>query len=219
MSSSKGVVVVVASGAVALSLVALFRMVRAQGRLIREAMARLQIAEYAALYTRGIDRLDPELIRLPFVEDGVMDIPNLPEPVSVKDFSMGATDFLKKTLVASMHNVSNVHVCFSEDFESAKSSIYFIANHFKIVGREVKNAGVYGRYCDSWVRSKKDGVFRIKYRKIIYDFQGSDWTKAIEQVGDDLLQKPQVARHENLGLRDDKNDFDYGHISFPQSQT
>lgn len=205
---------VAVAGVTALSVAALFRLVKAQGRLLREAVARLQIAEFAALYTRGIDRLDPELIRSPFTEDGVMDIPNLPEPVSIKDFSMGATDFLKKTLVASMHNVSNAHVVFSEDFETAKSSIYFIANHFKIVGKEVKNAGVYGRYCDTWVRGKSDGVFRIKYRKIIYDFQGSDWTKAIDEVGDDLVQKPQVARHENLGLRGDKNDYDYGHILF-----
>lgn len=203
-----------AVGGLGICMYALYRKISAQARLLREAAARQQMSEFAAMYTRGLDRLDPELIRLPFTEDGMMDIPNLQTPVSVKDFSFGATDFLGKRLVSSMHNLSNSYYVFSADFTSAQSSIYFIANHFKLQEGTVINAGVYGRYCDSWVACP-DGKFRIKYRKLIYDFQPEEWTKAIDVAKTDgsLVQKPSLARHENLGVRD-KSDFDYKQIDF-----
>lgn len=204
----------IATGALGVAVVLLYRKVTQQAGYLCEVAAKQQILEFAALYTRGIDRLDPELVRQPFTEDGVMDIPNLAKAVSVKEFSVGATDFLGKTLVASMHNISNAHIVFSPDFATAQSSIYFIANHFKIIDGKVVNAHVYGRYCDTWVNC--DGTFKIKYRKLLYDFQGDDWNKAIEEANKDdvdLKQRPSVARHENLGVRD-KSDYDYSRIDF-----
>ncbi|KAJ8601715.1 hypothetical protein CTAYLR_003191 [Chrysophaeum taylorii] len=184
-----------------------------QSKEVFELKAREQMKEFAALYTRGLDRLDPDLIKAAFVEGGMMDIPNLEKPVPVAQFCIGATDFLKKSLVASMHAVSNFHVVFASDMKSAKSSIYFVANHFKVIDGAVVNAAVYGRYCDTWVNDR--GVFKITYRKLIYDFQGTEWTKAIEAAKKDtsLKQLPGVARHENLGVRD-KSDYDYAHLSW-----
>mmetsp|Transcript_9951 Transcript_9951/g.25290 ORF Transcript_9951/g.25290 Transcript_9951/m.25290 type:complete len:126 (+) Transcript_9951:3-380(+) len=113
-----------------------------------------------------------------------------------------------------MHNFSNPFVVFAADMSTAESSIYFIANHFKVIDGRVQNATVYGRYCDSW-QMCDDGKFRISYRKLLYDFQGDDWNKAIEAAKNnaDLSHKPSVARHENLGTRD-KADYDYAHIDF-----
>ena len=174
--------------------------------------AKDQMREFAAYYTRGVDRLDPKMILAAFEPDATMDIPNLPQPVPVSEFAVGATDFLKKTLVATQHCVSNAIVVLAPDGKTARSEIYFIAHHWKNVDGQVVNAGVNGRYLDAWTKGA-DGVFRIAKRKLLYDFQGALWNKAVEDAAknDGLASKPSVARPENIGSRD-ASDYSYLHL-------
>ena len=185
---------------------------RRMARKIADLDARDQIEEFAAFYTRGIDRLDPEMIRAAFEPDATLDVPNLPHPVPVKEFSVGATDFLRKTLVATQHCVSNAIVVLGADGTTARSEIYFIAHHWKVIDGTVQNAGVNGRYLDEWTKGA-DGVFRIAKRKLLYDFQGALWNESVKAASenDGLVQAPQVAREENIGVRD-KTDYSYGHL-------
>ena len=185
---------------------------RRMARKIADLEARDQIKEFAAFYTRGIDRLDPEMIRAAFEPDATLDVPNLPHPVPVKEFSVGATDFLRKTLVATQHCLSNAIVVLGADGTTARSEIYFIAHHWKVIDGTVQNAGVNGRYLDEWTKGA-DGVFRIAKRKLLYDFQGALWNESVKAASenDGLVQAPQVAREENIGVRD-KTDYSYGHL-------
>ena len=194
--------------------IAVIRLYRELRRSVDESKARLQMMEFASLYTRGIDRLDPVLVKKPFTEDATMDIPNLDRLEPVAAFAVGCTGFLRHSLVCSMHNVSNGHVSFSTDFRSAKSEMYFIANHFKKIDDKVVNATVYGRYCDTWVN--KNGTFYICKRKIVYDFQDQSWNKAVKQAqaDDNIKSKPVEARLSNMGTRD-KSDILYEHL-FPE---
>lgn len=182
-------------------------------RKVAALEAKDQMREFAAYYTRGVDRLDPKMILAAFEPDATMDIPNLPQPVPVSEFAVGATDFLKKTLVATQHCVSNAIVVLAPDGKTARSEIYFIAHHWKLVDGEIRNAGVNGRYLDTWTRGD-DGVYRICKRKLLYDFQGTLWNDAVKAAADtpdDLVQAPSVARPENLGRRD-KDDYSYIHL-------
>mmetsp|Transcript_14930 Transcript_14930/g.19776 ORF Transcript_14930/g.19776 Transcript_14930/m.19776 type:complete len:219 (+) Transcript_14930:155-811(+) len=213
MSETKTKIVVCSAALGATAIVGiLYRQLR---RRIKELEAREQMREYAALYTRGIDRLDPVLVRAPFTHDAIMDIPNIDKDLPIAEFSVGATNFLGKSLVSSLHNITNSHIIFDKSMKTAKSETYFIANHFKIIDGSVVNAAVYGRYCDIWVQTN-DGIFKIIRRKILYDFQGSDWNKTVKeaQSNEEIKQKPIEARASNLGSRD-KNDFSYSFI-FPE---
>ena len=134
---------------------------RKLARRVAEVEARAQIMEYAALYTRGIDRLDAAMVRRPFTAHALIDVPNLPEPVPVAEFSVGATNFLGKTLVATQHCVSNAIVTFGPGLRTASSEIYFIAHHWKLVDGEVVNAGVNGRYLDEWTPVWNPNRFKI----------------------------------------------------------
>ena len=207
-STRERCLVAAAAGAAGVALI----LYRRLAKRVAECEARAQIAEYAAYYTRGIDRLDPAMVRRPFTADALIDVPNLPAPVPVSEFAVGATNFLGKTLVATQHCVSNAVVHFPAP-GAARSEIYFIAHHWKLVDGEIRNAGVNGRYLDTWTRGD-DGVYRICKRKLLYDFQGTLWNDAVKAAADtpdDLVQAPSVARPENLGRRD-KDDYSYIHL-------
>ena len=200
---------IVVGGSAALNLG--IAMVRKLKRKVDEVAAREQMMEFLALYTRGIDRLDPEILKMPFTEDATMDVPNLDRLEPIAAFAVGATGFLRATLVCSMHNVTNLHVVFSKNFQCAKSECYFIAHHLKNVDGKIVNATVLGRYCDTWVN--KHGTFYIKTRKLLYDFQEASWNKTVAaaQTDDNVKAKPIQARKSHMGTRD-KSDFMYDHI-------
>ena len=208
---ARGAETVAVAGACAAVLVAVWRL----WRRVADLEARDQMKEFASYYTRGIDRLDADLIQRAFLAGATVDIPNLPTAVPVAELSVGVIDFLGKQCVMTQHCLSNHVFVFAADRAAARSEIYFVANHWKLIDGVIQNAGVNGRYLDEWTKGA-DGVFRIAKRKLLYDFQGALWNESVEAgaKAGGHYQKPNVARPANIGSRD-KNDFSYQHLAMP----
>lgn len=150
---------------------------------------RQKIWECLLRYTRGVDRMDLELIRSAFWEDAT----NSHGPVCGT-----AEDFIKAWYPAqalrdlSFHMVSNQAIEF--DGDRAHCEAYFMAA-IRVKGRDTVEM-VGGRYIDTF--EKRGNDWRIKTRLLLLDWQGLlDGTE---------MQKRMMSRH--TGSRD-RNDPSY----------
>lgn len=142
-------------------------------RAIEELLAKQQIMDAMARYARGIDRRDEELVRSAYHEDsfddhgwglsaGGWDIAAL-----VRRDGNGFPDDWKYT----QHFLGQHFI--EVDGDTASSEVYF-----RSTTRVADEEGVDwdmttdGRYVDQWVR--RDGVFRIINRTVVYDAWRTD---------------------------------------------
>jgi hypothetical protein len=132
---------------------------------IESVLAKQSIYELACQYSRGLDRLDAELLRSVFFEDAHCEYGfyNGP-PAAFVDFAMQAL----ATHAANHHMVGNALI--EVEGDEAFGEIYFQAYH-KVSGDSgFEDLIIAGRYIDRY--EKRDGVWKIAYRS-----ERNDWSR------------------------------------------
>jgi hypothetical protein len=132
---------------------------------IESVLAKQSIYELACQYSRGLDRLDAELLRSVFFEDAHCEYGfyNGP-PAAFVDFAMQAL----ATHAANHHMVGNALI--EVEGDEAFGEIYFQAYH-KVSGDSgFEDLIIAGRYIDRY--EKRDGVWKIVYRS-----ERNDWSR------------------------------------------
>jgi hypothetical protein len=144
-------------------------------------------------YSRGIDRLDVELFRTVFWEDGGFEEGIVEGPA--RDFVPGLIDAVGNMFASTQHFISNIRVEF-EGSDVAFTESYFLAFHLLKSGASTLDAllgaglvesvgGDYsrtyelyvgGRYFDRF--EKRAGSWRILKRRFV-----ADWTSAGPESG------------------------------------
>jgi hypothetical protein len=132
---------------------------------IESVLAKQSIYELACQYSRGLDRLDAELLRSVFFDDAHCEYGfyNGP-PAAFVDFAMQAL----ATHAANHHMVGNALI--EVEGDEAFGEIYFQAYH-KVSGDSgFEDLIIAGRYIDRY--EKRDGVWKIAYRS-----ERNDWSR------------------------------------------
>jgi ketosteroid isomerase-like protein len=138
---------------------------------IEELLAEAEIRKAMARYCRGVDRRDEELVRSVYHEDSIdehgwvfpMNGWEIADDVSMRN-EWG--DVFK-----SIHHFLGSHYI-EVDGDTARSEVYFIANHrFEGDGSDWDMVFA-GRYLDRWER--RGGSFKIAHRLCIYDWTRTD---------------------------------------------
>lgn len=131
------------------------------------ALAKLEIQELAALYMRGLDRLDRDLLRAQFWDDAFLDY----------GIYEGAADGFADFCMAALEgHDSNQHLIGQHNIDvegdEAFGEVYYQAYH-KVPQESGDRRDVFvsGRYLDRY--EKRDGVWKMAYRSEIVDW-GSD---------------------------------------------
>ena len=137
---------------------------------IDELIAKQDIYELIARYMRGLDRLDADLLRSVFHEDGWCEygICNAP-PFEFVDFAMGAL----KDHEANQHMIGNVLIDVEGD--QAYGEVYFNAYHKVKAESGFNDLTIAGRYLDRYER--RDGVWKIAYRSEVADWSRTEPTR------------------------------------------
>jgi hypothetical protein len=169
----------------------------AGGDAIAELLDRQAIWDCMLRYTRGVDRLDEDLIRSAFWEDGHDSHGQVNgSPEQFLAFWMPT----QTAREAGQHFVSNhtVHL----DGDGADTETYFMVS-IKNVGSDTLEL-VGGRYVDRF--EKRGGEWRIKTRVVLMDWQGTaDASRMAERLArshggsrdreDPSYERPVQARH------------------------
>jgi hypothetical protein len=146
--------------------------VKDRDQLIDEMLAKLDIMEAMARYSRGIDRRDEDLLKTVYHEDsqddhgwglsaGGWDVAAL-----VRRDGNGFPDEWKQTTHFLGQHLIEV------DGDRAESEVYFISHSiFEHDGKDHDLVSA-GRYVDKWER--RDGHFKISQRTVIYDWIRTD---------------------------------------------
>jgi len=117
---------------------------------------------------RGLDRLDADLLRSCFHEDGTDDHGL---------FTGSATDFVDwvipvlQTMQATQHTIHNILFDWKSNDKAATES-YFVAYHAIQQEGAPFDMIAAGRYLDTFVR--KGGEWRIQHRQAVYDWNRVD---------------------------------------------
>jgi hypothetical protein len=114
-------------------------------------------------YCRGVDRLDPEMIRSAYHPDGYDDHGDLKG--SRDDYIATLVPLLRSHYVSTSHNVANQLI--EIDGDRALSESYLIAVHVTESEGSQWQEIVFGRYVDSF--EKRDGEWRIAHRICVID--------------------------------------------------
>ncbi|KQM19385.1 nuclear transport factor 2 family protein [Novosphingobium sp. Leaf2] len=156
---------------------------------VRDLAARRDIADVAARYMRGLDRLDADLTRSAFHDDAFVDCGVMKG--SADTFVAFALDFLA-TMEASHHMLGQSRITISGD--SARGELYFQAWHCAPAeGGGVTDLFISGRYLDQYAR--RDGQWRITNRVLV-----TDWVKQDPGNRDFFAANPQAPRGARRGL-------------------
>ncbi len=133
---------------------------------LAELVAKEQIRELVHLYSRGVDRKDPELLRTLYTADAT--------DTHGDSFDGGAeayVDFLEQALPHmpySGHHVCNHHI--SVDGDEAEGEVYAIAIHAIPDGQGgLLEDLLCVRYVDRY-RKESDGRWRFAQRVVTYDY-------------------------------------------------
>ena len=155
---------------------------------ITRLLDRQQIWDCLLRYTRGVDRMDQDLIRSAFWEDAS----NSHGPVcgTVEDF-IGQWYPAQETREVSFHMVSNQQVEINEGGDGADAESYFIAAIRQIEDDEIEIVG--GRYADRY--EKRAGEWRIGTRVVLLD-----WQAMADASG---MAERKAKRHQGSRDRDD----------------
>jgi hypothetical protein len=132
---------------------------------IETLLAKQSIYELACNYSRGLDRLDRELLRSVFFEDALCDYGFYSgPPAEFIDFAMQALGGHE----ANHHMVGNALI--DVEGEEAFGEIYFQAYHKTRGESGFEDLIIAGRYIDRY--EKRDGVWKIAYRS-----ERNDWSR------------------------------------------
>ena len=126
---------------------------------LEELLAKQEIEEVVLRYCRGIDRMDPDLVRSCYHPDATDEHGSFSG--GVEDYIAFAWKLLPRYDV-TMHFVGNLLIEVEEDV--ARSEAYCIAHHRKVGGPPPSNLATGCRYIDRFER--RDGVWRIAKRVV-----------------------------------------------------
>jgi len=140
-------------------------------------LAKDQITNALLRYTRGIDRLDGELVASAF-HPGAQCIDYGADPMSIEDFVTYAIPRLETAYSATQHRVSNVAIDVAADGMSAICEAYVLAFHVLATGSESQLHTFNGRYIDQF--HKREGEWKIATRTLRVD-----WSK-VEPLGESM---------------------------------
>lgn len=156
---------------------------------VRDLAARRDIADVAARYMRGLDRLDAKLTRSAFHDDAVVDCGIMTG--SADAFVAFAHDFLT-AMEASQHMLGQSRIAICGD--GATGEWYFQAWHgAPAEGGGVSDLFISGRYLDQYAR--RDGQWRITNRVLV-----TDWVRQDPGNRDFFAANPQAPRGARRGL-------------------
>lgn len=133
---------------------------------IATLIAKEEIRELAMLYSRGIDRKDPALLRTLYTDDGL--------DIHGYFFKGSAKEYLDKIEQALPHMpYSGHHICnhlISVDGDTGEGEVYAIAWHVIPDGQGgfVEHIDLV-RYCDQY--RKVDGRWKFARRDVMFDAQ------------------------------------------------
>lgn len=128
-------------------------------------LAKQEIQELAAKYSRGLDRLDADLLRSVFFEDAFCEYGfyNGP-PAQFIDFAMGAL----REHAANHHMIGQMLI--EVEGDEAFGEVYFNAYHKVAAETGFEELIIAGRYLDRYER--RNGVWKIAYRS-----ERNDWSR------------------------------------------
>jgi hypothetical protein len=146
-------------------------------RLIDEA----DIRRVLALYARGVDRLDAELIGSVYCEESTDDHGTYKG--GGKEFGTYVTDALRQHAEATAHNLNQSIIEIHD--EAARAETYFVAYHVRKAqdGEYLDRFG--GRYLDELV--KRDGEWQIMDRVVVRDWSATDKIEGAHYSADDFV--------------------------------
>jgi len=128
-------------------------------------------------YTRGIDRLDGELVASAF-HPGARCIDYGADEMSIEDFVTYAIPRLEAGYTATQHRVSNVAIEFDESGTRAICEAYVLAFHVQTSDGAERLHTFNGRYIDRF--EQRDGDWKIASRVLRVD-----WSR-IEQIDETM---------------------------------
>lgn len=137
---------------------------------LQTLLAKQAIYELACTYSRGLDRLDRELLLSTFWEDGWCEygFSNC-APAEFADFAINAL----QDHAANQHMIGNVLIDVEGD--EAFGEVYFNAYH-KIKAEEgFEDVIIAGRYLDRYER--RDGLWKFAYRSERVDWSRTEPTR------------------------------------------
>lgn len=155
---------------------------------IESLLAKQEIWELSCAYTRGLDRLDPTLLRSVF----------LPEAYCEYGFYNGSVDgFVELAMNALREHADNHHMLgqalIEVEGEEAFGEVYFHAYHKVPADAGFEDLIIAGRYLDRY--EKREGAWRIAYRS-----ERNDWSRTTPTQSPYFEQAPEGLRG---GRRDD----------------
>lgn len=155
---------------------------------VEELLAKQEIRELSCKYMRGLDRLDPELLRSVF----------LPYAYCEYGFYDGGVDgFVDLAMNALRDHADNHHMIgqalIEVEGDEAFGEIYFNAYHKVPVDSGFEDLVIAGRYLDRY--EKRDGAWKIAYRS-----ERNDWSRTSPTTSPYFDQTPEGLRG---GRRDD----------------
>ena len=147
-------------------------------------------------YTRGIDRLDGDLVLSAF-HPGAMCVDYGAEPMKIEDFVTYAIPRLGEAYSATQHRVSNVAIEFDEGNCSAICEAYVLAFHVKQADAAPELHTFNGRYVDRFER-RSDGwkvatrTLRVDWSRIetLDESMGGAWVESGRDRSDVVYQCP-----------------------------
>lgn len=137
-------------------------------QLLRTQMDKLAIMELPALYMRGLDRLDRDLLRAQFWDDAYMDY-----GIYAGDAD-GFCDFCMTALADHDRNQHMIGQNLVEvEGDTAYGEVYFQAYHrVRNEQGELRDIFICGRYADRY--EKRHDVWKFAYRSEIVDWARDD---------------------------------------------
>jgi len=151
---------------------------------IATLLAKQEIYELACRYSRGLDRLDRELLLSVFHEDGWCEYGfSNGIPSDFIDFAIGAL----KDHEANQHMVGNVLIDVVGD--EAFGEVYFNAYHKIRTDQGFEDVIIAGRYLDRY--ECRDGEWKMAYRS-----ERVDWSRTEQSQDSYFDQAPDCLRGE-----------------------
>jgi hypothetical protein len=135
-----------------------------------DLITRAEIADALASYCRGIDRLDPDLVRAAFHDDGILIDYGAPEPVPAVAFANRACESLRARYLATQHRVTNTKV--ERRGAQAIAESYILAFHVEATDDGKVLHTFNGRWIDTF--EQRGGPHRIVQRILRVDWTRRD---------------------------------------------
>jgi len=135
-----------------------------------ELTARAAIEDALRSYTRGIDRLDPDLVRAAFHDDAILSGYGSATDMSAADFANYAVPRLREGYKATQHRISNITI--ERDGDTALVETYVLAYHIEVTDDGDVLHTFNGRYIDRF--ECRDGKWLIAHRTLRNDWSRVD---------------------------------------------